>query len=229
LGADRGSDVLPDLVADVANSLDIIYSNFPAYRPDMKPVAERKFGQVKDDVVRWLPGFVHKRLPGERRHYYDARFTLWSLTKLLIKYGLWHNRHHRVSKLPPGYVRQSEINPTHLELWRWGVEHIGGPQQREDAIVRPYLLEPATFKATKHGLLFRKDGIELYYRRIDVSRREAERAHARFPQRRWKSFSGTFASSFRGTPYDTSTEALTRLCRRQRGAPVDTPQLNSIA
>jgi putative transposase len=190
LGGDRGSDVIADAIAEIGAELNFILSNLPSYRPDMKPVVERKFGSVDQDTYRWLPGRVQRRAPGDRDHRLDAMYTVYRLTQITIRYAIRYNHRHRVRQLPPNYIPENDLNPTHIDLWRWSQAHLGGPQHRDEEYVRDRLSQRVNLRETQYGLLLQEKGAKLYYEPEDKTS-GASRLFVRVPGRRWKTHEGS--------------------------------------
>jgi hypothetical protein len=99
-----------------------------AFRADWKGVVERDFGVFHEKVKPFLPGYVdvdHNERGG-KDYRHNAKLTLHGLTRILIKYILFHN-----AQAVSGYPRseemvRDEVPPIPNEMWRWGKANASG-------------------------------------------------------------------------------------------------------
>lgn len=164
---DRGSEYLSDHTKHLKNSLDITLLHTPAYRPDWKPMVERKFRTINDLVIHWEPGAVRKpRDRGDPDYRLDAIYTLHDLREILIHMILFYNNYNWLEEYPMSKAMiQDHVNPIPNDLWDWGVVECGRPRREAAEIIRLNLLPTAEATVTRHG-------ISLLSPRKDVSIRE---------------------------------------------------------
>ncbi len=159
--ADRGellsknSDLLGEM-------LGITVINTPPYRPDWKPIVERFFRVLNDEVIKWVPGAVHEYLPRSGNDYrYDACLTLFDLRQLLIGCVIEHNIAHEIKDYPKDkYMIADNVQAYPAQLWKWGIDNRRGKLRKQPpADVRVKLLSKGVASITAEGIRF--DG--LYY------------------------------------------------------------------
>jgi putative transposase len=126
--ADRGAEMLAKHGDHAARNLGFALSNLPPYRPDWKPLVERLFGRVDEDVLNFVPGATDwPRERGERDAGRDAVLTLGDFIKILIRFALYYNKSAWVSDAimhPDAAYAGAERTP--LGLWKWGIENRSG-------------------------------------------------------------------------------------------------------
>lgn len=152
---DRG-EMLAGHADHVANVFKTRVSNAPPHRPDWKPIVERFFKTLNDEVIHWQPGAVHHaRERGDPDYRLEAKLTLYDFWRVIIFAILHYNRHHRWhGALPSGFATPDGASPTPLELWRWGVRHRSGHLRVADPEwARVQLLPGAQARVTRRGLL----------------------------------------------------------------------------
>lgn len=155
--ADRGE--LKGPKADLfAQALGVRVANTPPYRPDWKPVVEKRFDLINQRIVHWLPGAVTETERGDRDYRLDATMTLAELREVLTFCFLEHNKTTLIEDYPMSEdMRRDGVRPYPLELWRWGLEHRnGGLRYVPPEVVRQRLLPRARATMTERGLRFRR-------------------------------------------------------------------------
>jgi len=154
LVTDRGSEYLSDHTAHLKNALDITLIHTPAYRPDWKPIVERKFRTINDLVIHWEPGAVRKaRDRGDPDYRLDAIYTLHELRKIIIYLILFYNNFNWLEEYPMSRAMiedHTELIPN--SLWDWGVAECGRPRRESTDIIRLNLLPTAEATVTRHGI-----------------------------------------------------------------------------
>lgn len=166
LMGDRGEMVGP--VADgVADILNIHLENTASYRGDSKPVVERNFRAVNDNIKHWTPGAVKKqfRERGERDHRYDAKLNIFDFTQIII-YSIIERNNSFIEDYPlTAEMIKDNVNPVPIELWNWGMEKKGGNQSivPED-LLKMSLLRNGRASITERGIKFNN---ELYITNLD--------------------------------------------------------------
>jgi len=124
--ADRGE--LEGYAADhLVNAFGVRIHNTAPGRADLKGIVERYIGTANGLVIKWLPGAVRKRERGDKDYRLDAVLDLHDLRKLIIVGVLYHNKHQRMEnyRLDEDMI-VDRVEPTPLELWRWGIENRSG-------------------------------------------------------------------------------------------------------
>lgn len=137
------------------NNLDIRVVNAPPYRPDWKGVLERYFRTIQKYVEPFLPGYVVPRREGPD-YRLDAKLTLKSVTKIMLKIIVWHNNFHRIKS----YSRTEEmiandVPPVPIKLWNFGRRYTGNPRYFPEDIVKLNLLPTAQARVTPRGIVFK--------------------------------------------------------------------------
>ncbi|MDD2336635.1 MAG: Mu transposase C-terminal domain-containing protein [Geobacteraceae bacterium] len=153
--ADRG-ELLCDNSDGLVSSLDITVANCPPYRGDFKGIVERQFGRVNQKTVKWLPGTVRKREPGERNCALDAKLDLKEFMQILIYDVLEYNLSHRIDtkRYPMGKdMIRDGVEPIPIELWNWGIVNRSGHlRQKSPQAVMLALMPKITGKVTEQGI-----------------------------------------------------------------------------
>lgn len=166
--ADRGP--VEGKNADQLLHLGIAIENTPPYRPDLKGQVERKFRQFKDEIFSdpKLPGVTQPRERGGRDFVYEARLTLFELTKVIIYFILWHNKHWRMKEYPLNRAMTSDgVQPYPIQVWNWGIRNRSGQLRILDPRIARYRLLPeATASVYRKGISFNG----LHYRSEYVER-----------------------------------------------------------
>jgi transposase InsO family protein len=164
---DRGSEYLSNHTEHLKNALNITLIHTPAYRPDWKPIVERKFRTINDLVIHWEPGAVRKpRDRGDPDYRLDAIYTLHELRKIIIHMILFYNNYNYLEEYPVSRAMiEDHVELIPNSLWDWGVVECGRPRREAADIIRLNLLPTAEATVTRHG-------ISLLSPRKDVSFRE---------------------------------------------------------
>jgi Mu transposase-like protein len=180
--ADRGE--MEGFNADqVVNGLGVRISNTAPYRADWKPIVERSFRLINDQLIHWVPGAVY--LPHERGgqdYRLEACLTLFQFRSLLIHLFLFHNHFCELKEYRRDEAMlHDQVEPYPLELWNWGIQNRAGQLRCMDAeLIRLNLLPEAEASVTEKGLIFKQ-------RRYDCARAQAEQWYGRARLNgRWK-------------------------------------------
>lgn len=146
---------------NIVDALGIELMNTPPYRGDLKPNVERSFLDLKDNLLSFLPGFVTKREHGDKDYRLDAKLTIHNLNKLVIEFILKRNTTYYMKNYPRSLAMiADEIKPIPINLWRWGMENLGGKLRQENAdVIRQNLMMKGQASITGKGIRFNK----LYY------------------------------------------------------------------
>ncbi len=152
---DRG-ELISKHADQLVKAFGIRVPNTASWRPDWKPIVERSFRTLNDEVIDWQPGAVHEvRERGEPDYRLDATLTLEDFTEMLIVLILHYNHNHSIQEdmLPLGFPYPEHGNPTPIELWNWGIEHRSGYLRMADRTrVRANLLPAKEVSVTSRGL-----------------------------------------------------------------------------
>ncbi|MEJ1934743.1 transposase family protein, partial [Nostoc sp. NIES-2111] len=160
---DRGSEYLSDNAKAAAKNLNIEISPTPAYRPDWKPVVERMFRLINDEVIHWQPGAVYKpKERGDKDYRLDAIYTLDEFRVLIIRSIIYYNNFYCLAKYPmTKHMIQDHVQLTPCELWEWGIHNYGRPRVEAPEIIRLNLLHRGNASITRRGICFRVPGLDL--------------------------------------------------------------------
>ncbi|MBC1240558.1 DDE-type integrase/transposase/recombinase [Nostoc sp. 2RC] len=166
LQTDRGTEYLSGNARQALKSLGIEISPTPPYRPDWKPVVERMFRLINDEVIYFQPGAVHKpKERGEQDYRLDAIYTLDEFRAIMIRLILYYNNYHYLSEYPMTKdMIEDRVQPFPSELWEWGIRNHGRPRQETLEIIRLNLLHRADATVTRRGICFRAKEVNLHNR-----------------------------------------------------------------
>ncbi|BAY26828.1 HMG-I and HMG-Y, DNA-binding domain-containing protein [Calothrix sp. NIES-2100] len=166
LKTDRGSEYLSDNSKAALKTLNIEISPTPPYRPDWKPIVERLFRLINDEVIHWQPGAVYKpKERGNRDYRLDAVYTLDELRIIIIRLILDYNNYSCLDNYPTTkHMIQDHVQLTPCELWEWGIRNYGRPRMETPEIIRLNLLHRANASVTRRGICFRVPGLNLHDR-----------------------------------------------------------------
>lgn len=151
---DRGAEFLSKDLETAALTLGFDIAHAPPGRPDLKPLAERAFGYLKD-CLRGLPGAAKElNERGRRDPRKDACLTLdeFNVTVATIFQSLNHTR--EIANHPDALKLTAEgILPTPFNLWNYGIREKSGRGRLYPADdIKLALLPRATAVATPAGL-----------------------------------------------------------------------------
>lgn len=156
-----GGEMLSINSDSLIEKLGIGVGNCEAYRGDMKAIIEREFGLVNDTTIKWVPGAVHERKPGEKDHRLDALLPPYSFMRLIIFHVLEHNQFTRLVdyKLDKDMIADG-VEPIPLEMWNWGiVNRTGHLHERSVDSIKLALMPTGKATVTKQGIRFER----MYY------------------------------------------------------------------
>ncbi|MBD2498897.1 DDE-type integrase/transposase/recombinase [Nostoc sp. FACHB-280] len=166
LKTDRGSEYLSDNAKAAVRNLNIEISPTPANRPDWKPIVERMFRLINDEVIHWQPGAVCKpKERGERDYRLDAIYTLDEFRVIIIRLILYYNNFYCLTQYSmTKYMIQDHVQLTPCELWEWGIRNYGRPRMETPEIIRLNLLHRGNASVTRRGICFRVPELDLHDR-----------------------------------------------------------------
>jgi len=153
---DRGEMIGHD-AETMIEFLDIKVKNTPPFRPDWKPVVERKFRTINEQVKPFVPGIVIPKRRGSRDYRLDAKLDIKEFTKILILQIISYNNNHHVD----GYemdtaLIEEEIKPIPRDLWNWGNRNRAGQLRVFDEdIVKLNLMPRGDARVTHMGINFK--------------------------------------------------------------------------
>lgn len=155
--ADRG-ELLSTKADNLVNALGIRMANTPPYRPDWKPIVERQFRLLNDEVIHWVPGAVYQtRSRGDKDYRLDAVLDIHEFRQLMIHLILHYNYCYWLSDYPMDkFMIADGLEPYPVALWQWGVENLGRPRVTTPDIVRLNLLPTGEATVTERGIRFEK-------------------------------------------------------------------------
>jgi len=152
---DRG-ELYSDRAQDLCRVLKMVVSTTPPYRPTWKAAVERQFRTLKDETIKFLPGYVHQRKPGEPDYRYEAQLTIEEFRRILISSIVHYNRSHEVSTkcFTPDMIA-ARVEPYPSAIWQWGLENRMGDLNTVPLNhMRKCLLEEETIRMKRDGLHF---------------------------------------------------------------------------
>ena len=155
--ADRG-ELLSNQAVGLIQELDVSVANTAPYRPEWKPIVERRFKLIDDEVIVWLPGAVRK-LPKDRNkkgNPDDAKLDIHEFRMILAHMFSYYNSSHELEKYPlSGEMLEQQVKPIPMQLWRWGIQHRSGKLHHQPRdMVRARLLPQAEASVTRDGIMF---------------------------------------------------------------------------
>ncbi|MFM0034169.1 Mu transposase C-terminal domain-containing protein [Paraburkholderia strydomiana] len=158
LMADRG-EMLGQAAEGIVTGLGIDIAIAPPFRPDWKAIVEGRFRLLnKTSQIHWIPGAVRERIAerGERDYRLDAVLDLAEFTNIMISSVLHYNHHsRRPERLTADMIRE-EIEPSPVNLWRWGMENgLATPNTQPQDLVYLHLLPRDTASIQRGGICFK--------------------------------------------------------------------------
>jgi putative transposase len=155
--SDRG-ELYSERAREICRTLKIRVAATPPYRPTWKAAVERSFRTLKDQTIKFLPGYVHQRAPGEPDYRYAAQLTVEEFRRVLISGIVRYNRSHEVDTrhFTPDMIT-ARVEPYPSAIWQWGLENRQGSLNElplDD--VRKCLLEDDTATVDRDGLHFNR-------------------------------------------------------------------------
>ena len=143
--------------------LGVRVENAPPYRGDLKPVIERHFRTVNDQVKPFLPGWVMKDQAQRGGHDYrlDAKLNLKQFTKIIIGCVLHYNNSHYLKGFEKNeQMLKSGVKAIPVKLWGWGIRNCSGMLKTyPEETIRLALMPKDHASVTEKGIYFKK----LYY------------------------------------------------------------------
>lgn len=158
LMADR-AEMLGQAAEGIVSGLNIDIAIAPPFRPDWKSIVESRFRLLnRTSQIHWIPGAVRDRIAerGQRDYRLDATLDLAEFTSIMIRSVLHHNHHsRRPERLTAGMIRD-ELEPSPVNLWRWGMENgLATPNMQSDDLVYLHLLPRETASIQRGGICFK--------------------------------------------------------------------------
>ena len=156
LAADRGEMVSNK--AGVVSELGIKVEIMPPMCPQRKGKIEASIKDIKHGHSYRLPGRHPKnRQRRETDGTETAALTIDELEKIIVEIIMGLN-HDPVpfAHVPPEMVEKGETDVTHIGLYRWGIQHLGGyTRSFPESDVRMSLMSKGTASLTPRGLSFK--------------------------------------------------------------------------
>jgi hypothetical protein len=157
LCADRG-EMLGLAAESIVSGLGITLAIAPPYRPDWKAVVESRFRLLNQlSQIHWTPGGVAERVKerGDRDYRLDATLNLGEFTQIMIKSVIHHNHHREQPDLLNQDMIRSDIAPTPIAMWNWGIDHgFGTPNEQARELVYLHLMARSSGSVQAGGLYF---------------------------------------------------------------------------
>ncbi|MEK4293027.1 Mu transposase C-terminal domain-containing protein [Paenibacillus sp. FSL R5-0914] len=159
---DRGPEFIGNYSSMLVNAFDMHTSHTAPFRPDWKPVVERDFGFLNEEVIHWLAGSTQgrRRERGDQKPAKNAILTLNDFTAILIDTILTFNNSHFIDEYPltKGMIKDGVL-PVPDQLWRWGLAESGRLREADPRLAKLNLLPQATASVQREGIKFKN----LYY------------------------------------------------------------------
>jgi hypothetical protein len=158
LMADR-AEMLGQAAEGVVSGLGIDIAIAPPFQPDWKAIVESRFRLLnKTSQIHWIPGAVRERIAerGQRDYRLDATLDLAEFTNIMISSVLHYNHHSRRPERLSADMIRDELEPSPVNLWRWGMENgLGTPNSQPDDLVYLHLLPRDTASIQRGGICFK--------------------------------------------------------------------------
>jgi len=158
LMADR-AEMLGQAAEGIVSGLSIDIAIAPPFRPDWKAIVESRFRLLnKTSQIHWIPGAVRERIAerGQRDYRLDATLDLAEFTNIMISSVLHYNHHSRRPERLTADMIRDELEPSPINLWRWGMENgLGTPNTQPDDLVYLHLLPRDTASIQRGGICFK--------------------------------------------------------------------------
>jgi len=158
LMADRG-EMLGQAAEGLVAGLGIDIAIAPPFRPDWKAIVESRFRLLnKTSQIHWIPGAVRERIAerGQRDYRLDAVLDLAEFTNIMISSVLHYNHHsRRPDRLTTDMIHE-ELEPSPINLWRWGMENgLATPNTQPHDLVYLHLLPRESASIQRGGICFK--------------------------------------------------------------------------
>lgn len=159
--ADRGELLSADIENAISN-LGIMVQNTPPYRGDMKGIVEKSFERIHSYIKPFCDGVVENKFNKVERGAEDyrlkANLTLYEITKIIIKYVLFHNNYHVLEYYESdGLTIESDIPKIPCKIWFDGVKKKSGLlRELSEEIIKINLLSNKEATVTAKGVRFNK-------------------------------------------------------------------------
>ncbi|WP_296650000.1 Mu transposase C-terminal domain-containing protein [Paraburkholderia sp.] len=158
LMADRG-EMLGQAAEGIVSGLGIDITIAPPFRPDWKSIVESRFRLLnKTAQIHWIPGAVRQRIAerGERDYRLDAILDLEEFTRIMIRSVLHYNHHSRRPERLTADMIGEEVEPSPVNLWRWGMERgLSTPNTQPENLVYLHLLPRENASIQRGGICFK--------------------------------------------------------------------------
>lgn len=128
--ADRG-EFIGHMPEKLVKYLNIKLENTAPYRGDLKGIVERRFRIFNGKFKRKSPGAIKADFNAriDKDYRLDATLDIEQVKRLFTYYVIEHNN-TPISKYPPNVEQiMSDIPPTPVELWKWGISNLRGKLQ----------------------------------------------------------------------------------------------------
>lgn len=164
--ADRGTGFTSKALERRLKPLETTHTHAPPYRPDLKPAVESAFGIAQARIAERKRDAQTSRVR-DPAHDDDGVFTLRELERYIATLIIEINQTGEVSAVPRNYRCASNRKPKRQELWEYGVEHLGGPDVMDPAVIRAALWPRGKLGWTQTGLHLH--GSNLEYSPVDAT------------------------------------------------------------
>ncbi|MBB5547587.1 Mu transposase C-terminal domain-containing protein [Paraburkholderia fungorum] len=158
LMADR-AEMLGQAAEGIVSGLNIDIAIAPPFRPDWKSIVESRFRLLnRTSQIHWIPGAVRERIAerGQRDYRLDATLDLAEFTSIMIRSLLHYNHHSRRPERLTAEMIRDELEPSPINLWRWGMENgLATPNMQPDDLVYLHLLPRETASIQRGGICFK--------------------------------------------------------------------------
>lgn len=156
LRSDYGSEYISYNMERIGKELGIQMELAPPGTGSLKGQIEQLFHQIHaaQNPALESHGLIEKR--HDSNHHREASLTVSEVTGMVLATVAVHNRKYMENYPLTAKMRKAHVNPTPVDLWKYGVEVCGSPRiiSNEDEF-RYSLLLPVSAKLSKSGIKYK--------------------------------------------------------------------------
>ena len=153
---DRGSEYRSNEAERIFNELGITRELVSPGAGSLKGVVEQMFRQFHLNVNPHTEHIGQTQKRHDSKHHQQATLNVEQFTAMVITFVITHNQSYMERYPRTADMYQQKIEPTPLDLWRYGVNQYGNPRpivNREQFLYS--LMKPVTVKISRSGLMWR--------------------------------------------------------------------------
>lgn len=151
---DRG-EMESNTADNLADGLNILMSNTPPYRADLKAFVEQQFRLFNLQILHWLPGAVRAKITerGEKDPSHDAVLNITELTQMTINAILYYNKNRYIENYPfDKTMIEENVKYAPLDLWAWGIDKNGCLREKSPEVIYFNLMPSTKAVVTPEGI-----------------------------------------------------------------------------